>query len=197
MHNKSDSLPGWGETTGAPFPTAQQSEALAGALAPAPGDIASGDHPGRGVKHRPVADVERLGSAQAEPAAAQPRLSRKQVKPVDEPCSGGQQRPGRWPGAGPGAHRRSPRAPPPAGFPGRGGHGWVTGGRMRTRVLRWTRVGAVMALLAVTGLAAAASTGTAKADGAQPGPLWSGYVSFAGPFSSASADFIVPGATCS
>jgi hypothetical protein len=73
----------------------------------------------------------------------------------------------------------------------------VTGGRTRTGVLRWTRVGAVMALLAVTGLAAAASTGTAKADGAQPGPIWSGYVSFATPFSSASADFIVPGATCS
>jgi hypothetical protein len=65
---------------------------------------------------------------------------------------------------------------------------------MRTNVLRWTRVGAVMAVLAVTGLAAAASTGTAKAD---DGPGWSGYVSTAGPFSSASADFIVPTATCS
>jgi hypothetical protein len=73
----------------------------------------------------------------------------------------------------------------------------MTGGRMRTGVLRWTRVGAVMALLAVTGLAAAASTGTAKADGAQPGPYWSSYKSYAGPFASASADFIVPGATCS
>src|SRR5258707_11524982 len=109
-------------------------------------------------------------------------MGEKQVEPGDEPCSGGQQRRGRWPGAGRGAHRRSAGALPRAGFPGRGGHGWVTGGRMRTRVLRWTRVGAVMALLAVTGLAAAASTGTAKADGAQPGPLWSGYVSFAGPF---------------
>ncbi|HMH93793.1 MAG TPA: hypothetical protein VK586_22270, partial [Streptosporangiaceae bacterium] len=51
-------------------------------------------------------------------------------------------------------------------------------------------------LLAVTGLAAAASPGTAKAD-AQLGPIWSGYVSYAAPFSSVSADFIVPGATCS
>jgi hypothetical protein len=65
---------------------------------------------------------------------------------------------------------------------------------MRTNVLRWTRVGAVMGLLAVTGLAAAASTGTAKAD---DGGAWSGYLSTAGPFSSASADFIVPTAICS
>jgi hypothetical protein len=64
---------------------------------------------------------------------------------------------------------------------------------MRTGVLRWTRVGAVTGLLAVAGLAAAASPGTAKAD---TGGAWSGYVSTAGPFSSASADFIVPSATC-
>jgi hypothetical protein len=113
---------------------------------------------------------------------------------MDEPRSDGQQRPGRWPGAGRGARRRSAGALLRAGFPGRGGHGWVTGGRMRTGVLRWTRVGAVTALLAAAGLAAAASTGTAKADA---GGAWSGYLSTAGPFSSASADFIVPTATCS
>jgi hypothetical protein len=67
---------------------------------------------------------------------------------------------------------------------------------MRTNVLRWTRVGAVMALLAVTGLAAAASTGTAKADDGLTTGDWSGYVSTATPFSSVSADFIVPTATC-
>src|SRR5258707_8867343 len=124
-------------------------------------------------------------------------MGEKQVKPMGEPCSGGQQRPGRWPGAGRGAHRRSAGALPRAGFPGRGGHGWVTGGRMRTSVLRWTRVGAVTALLAVTGLAAATSTGTAKADGGPPSVDVSGYVSFDTPFSSASADFTVPHGTCS
>ena len=66
---------------------------------------------------------------------------------------------------------------------------------MRTGALRWTRVGAVMGLLAATGLAVAASPGTAKAD-TSPGGSWSGYLSTAAPFSSASADFIVPTATC-
>jgi hypothetical protein len=63
-------------------------------------------------------------------------------------------------------------------------------------VVRWTRVGAVTGLLAAAGLAAAASPGTAQAD-TQLGPAWSGYVSFSQPFSSVSADFTVPGATCS
>jgi hypothetical protein len=117
---------------------------------------------------------------------------------MDEPCSGGRQRPGRWPGAGRGAARRSAGALPRAGFPGRGGHGWVTGGRVRTRVLRWTRVCAVTGLLAVAGLAAGAGTGTAQAaDALNTTAFWSGYEAYPGPFYEVSADFVVPGATCS
>jgi hypothetical protein len=114
---------------------------------------------------------------------------------MDEPCSGGRHGRGRSPGAGRGAARRSAGALPRAGFPGRVGHGWVTGGRLRTGVPRWARVCAVTGLLGVVGLAAGAGTGTAQAADA-PG-AWSGYVSSAGPFHSVSADFIVPGAICS
>jgi hypothetical protein len=116
---------------------------------------------------------------------------------MNEPCSGGRQRPGRWLQAGRGAARRSAGALPRAVLPGRGERGWLTGSRVRAGVLGWARLCAVTGLLAVVGLAAGAGTGTAQAADALTSELWSGYASWAGPFYSASADFIVPGAICS
>lgn len=64
-------------------------------------------------------------------------------------------------------------------------------------LLRWARIPVVAGLLASAALAAGAGAGTARAaDSLSTGTLWSGYVTTQGQFSSASADFTVPGAIC-
>ena len=107
------------------------------------------------------------------------------------------QRPGRRAGAGRDAAQRPARVVPWVGVVRRGG-------RRRSGLLRWARIPLAAGLLAGAALAAGAGEGTAVATGPGTalspmlitGTLWSGYITTKGQFSSASADFTVPDATC-
>jgi hypothetical protein len=114
---------------------------------------------------------------------------------MGEPYSGERQQPDHRPATN--VARRSSGPPFRARFPGRGGSSRLTRRRALASIQRWARVCAVAGLLAVSGIVTGAGAGTALADGPPDTlGLWSGYVAYPGPFDSASADFVVPGASC-
>jgi Ricin-type beta-trefoil lectin domain len=74
---------------------------------------------------------------------------------------------------------------------------WIRG-QGRAGFLRWAPLAAVAVLLASVALTPGASVGTAYADSAlDTTGAWSGYVLHGGTYYSASADFTVPGGSCS